>query len=77
MPAMNTLSVRLLLPALVMVGAFAARGDVTAQAPAFAAACVDYSKDPAGCQPSTFDTPFASMPSVACEPEGRDRSVLV
>jgi hypothetical protein len=25
--------------------------------------CVDLSKDPAGCQPSTFDTPFGQMPS--------------
>jgi hypothetical protein len=26
--------------------------------------CVDVSKDPAGCQPSTFDTPIGLMPSV-------------
>ena len=26
--------------------------------------CVDHSKDPAGCQPSTFDTPLAQMPSI-------------
>jgi hypothetical protein len=26
--------------------------------------CVDYSDDPAGCQPSTFDTPIGDMPSV-------------
>ena len=26
--------------------------------------CIDYSKDPAGCQPSTFDTPMSTMPSV-------------
>lgn len=26
--------------------------------------CVDFSKDPAGCQPSTFDTPIGDMPSV-------------
>ena len=26
--------------------------------------CVDYSKDPAGCQPATFDTPIGQMPSV-------------
>jgi len=25
--------------------------------------CVDFSKDPAGCQPSTFDTPIGDMPS--------------
>jgi hypothetical protein len=29
-----------------------------------AAQCIDYSKDPAGCQPSTFDTPIGDMPSV-------------
>jgi hypothetical protein len=29
-----------------------------------AAQCIDYSKDPAGCQPSTFDTPMSTMPSV-------------
>jgi len=28
------------------------------------AQCVDFSKDPAGCQPSTFDTPIGDMPSV-------------
>ena len=27
------------------------------------AGCVDYSKDPAGCQPSTFDTPIGEMPT--------------
>src|SRR5262252_8776511 len=26
--------------------------------------CVDFSNDPAGCQPSTFDTPIGDMPSV-------------
>ena len=26
--------------------------------------CVDYSKDPAGCQPSTFDTPIGQLPTV-------------
>jgi hypothetical protein len=26
--------------------------------------CIDHSSDPAGCQPSTFDTPMAKMPSV-------------
>src|SRR5438105_2392945 len=28
------------------------------------AGCVDYSKDPAGCQPSTFDTPLGQLPTV-------------
>jgi len=32
--------------------------------------CVDYSKDPAGCQPSTFDTPFGQMPSVRVNRQG-------
>ena len=32
--------------------------------------CVDYSKDPAGCQPSTFDTPIGQMPSVRVNREG-------
>src|SRR5580704_5249059 len=27
------------------------------------AQCIDYSKDPAGCQPTTFDTPIGQMPS--------------
>ena len=29
-----------------------------------AAQCIDHSNDPAGCQPSTFDTPIGQMPSV-------------
>src|SRR3984893_13678097 len=32
--------------------------------PLVAGQCVDSSKDPAGCQPSTFDTPIGDMPSV-------------
>jgi len=32
--------------------------------PTLAQQCVDHSNDPAGCQPSTFDTPMAKMPSV-------------
>ena len=36
------------------------------------AQCVDYSKDPAGCQPSTFDTPIGQMPSVRV---GRDGNI--
>src|SRR5438034_7204967 len=34
------------------------------------APCIDYSKDPAGCQPSTFDTPLAQMPSVRVNRQG-------
>jgi hypothetical protein len=33
--------------------------------------CVDYSDDPAGCQPSTFDTPIGQMPSVRVDAAGR------
>jgi len=36
-----------------------------------AAQCVDYSKDPAGCQPSTFDTPIGQMPSVRVNRDGK------
>ena len=32
--------------------------------------CVDYSHDPAGCQPSTFDTPIGLMPSVRVNAQG-------
>jgi len=32
--------------------------------PLAAGQCVDFSNDPAGCQPSTFDTPIGDMPSV-------------
>ena len=35
------------------------------------AACVDHSNDPAGCQPSTFDTPMAQMPSVRVNRQGQ------
>src|SRR5712691_2734267 len=34
------------------------------------AQCVDYSRDPAGCQPSTFDTPIGQMPSVRVNRQG-------
>src|ERR1041384_377594 len=36
-----------------------------------AAQCIDYSKDPAGCQPSTFDTPIGQMPSVRVNRQGQ------
>src|SRR2546423_3657708 len=35
-----------------------------ANRPLVAGQCVDFSKDPAGCQPSPFDTPIGDMPSV-------------
>src|SRR5712671_4746916 len=34
------------------------------------AQCVDYSKDPAGCQPTTFDTPIGQMPSIRVNRQG-------
>lgn len=36
-----------------------------------AAQCVDHSKDLAGCQPSTFDTPIGQMPSVRVNRQGK------
>src|SRR5438093_4664625 len=33
--------------------------------------CIDYSKDPAGCQPSTFDTPMGQRPSVRVKRQGK------
>jgi hypothetical protein len=35
------------------------------------AECVDYSNDPAGCQPSTFKTPIGQMPSVRVNRDGK------
>src|SRR5215467_3594010 len=52
-----------LLVALAALGFIAASVPLTAQ-------CVDYSKDPAGCQPSTFDTPLGQMPSVRVNRQG-------
>lgn len=46
-------------------------GAVTGARQQSAAPCVDRSSDPAGCQPSTFDTPFAQMPSVRVNAEGK------
>ena len=42
---------------------------VQSEAPG-AGQCVDYTGDPAGCQPSTFDTPIGEMPSVRVNAEG-------
>jgi hypothetical protein len=39
--------------------------------PLSAGQCVDFSKDPAGCQPSTFDTPIGDMPSVRVGRSGK------
>jgi hypothetical protein len=52
----------------VFVGLASGAGS-RAQAPQ-AVPCIDYSKDPAGCQPSTFDTPLADLPSVRVNRQG-------
>ena len=55
---------RRLILASVMLAAIASTQASTQQP------CVDHSKDPAGCQPSTFDTPIAQMPSVRVNRQG-------
>src|SRR5690242_16735453 len=42
-----------------------------AAVPLLAGECVDYSKDPAGCQPSTFKTPIGQMPSRRVNRDGK------
>ena len=42
-----------------------------AQAKPAAQACVDYSNDPSGCQPSTFPTPTGRMPSRSVGKDGK------
>jgi hypothetical protein len=42
-----------------------------AATPVAAHGCVDYSSDPAGCQPSTFETPTGQMPSRRVGRDGR------
>ena len=50
---------------VALAGAIVAAFTLAAMAPPLSAGqCVDFSKDPAGCQPSTFDTPIGDMPSV-------------
>jgi hypothetical protein len=44
---------------------------VAGSATFLSAQCVDYSKDPAGCQPSTFDTPIGDMPSGRVNRDGK------
>jgi hypothetical protein len=53
---------------VLLIPAIAALGPTIVEA---GLQCVDASKDPAGCQPSTFDTPFAQMPSVRVNAEGK------
>jgi hypothetical protein len=58
---------------LLVVSGFPGLSDVEGSRTVFAAdqQCVDHSKDPAGCQPSTFDTPMAQMPSVRVNRQGQ------
>ena len=44
---------------------------LVAGSPPLAAQCVDFSKDPAGCQPGTFDTPMERMPAVRVNRQGQ------
>jgi hypothetical protein len=46
-------------------------GILSLMAGRLAAQCVDYSNDPAGCQPSTFKTPIGQMPSVRVGRDGK------
>ena len=57
---------------LTVVGAIALGLSVhtVARSQAAQQQCLDVSKDPAGCQPSTFDTPMAQMPSVRVNRQG-------
>jgi hypothetical protein len=59
------MSARLKTQLAVLVSALLAAFALAMAAPPLSAGqCVDFSKDPAGCQPSTFDTPIGDMPSV-------------
>src|SRR5262245_53772650 len=66
---MTRLSMRL---AFGVLAAVACAVSLSSHHTAFAAdqPCVDHAKDPAGCQPSTFDTPMAQMPSVRVNRQG-------
>jgi len=50
----------------LFLGWYAVSGPTAAAGPQ----CVDFSKDPAGCQPSTFKTPMAQMPTVRVNRQG-------
>ena len=59
--------------ALFLTSCEGERGQFGATAPSGALGtgqCVDYTGDPAGCQPSTFDTPIGQMPSVRVNAQG-------
>ena len=55
---------RVMLPLACVLVALAGLETANAQ-------CVDYSDDPAGCQPSTFDTPIGEMPSIRVGQRGQ------
>ena len=67
---------RLRLFTLVGSSALMLSLDATSRSAA-AGQCVDFSKDPAGCQPSTFDTPIGADAVGARQPPGQRRSDLV
>ncbi len=63
------------LPAILLLGVLTAcsgdgRSALEGSRGSASGECVDYSDDPAGCQPSTFDTPIGQMPSVRVNAEG-------
>jgi hypothetical protein len=62
---------RVIAPVLTLAVTIAIGGTFSrSTAAAGSEPCVDVSKDPAGCQPSTFDTPLAQMPSVRINRKG-------
>jgi len=58
------MSARLTRQLGAFAGALLSALALIAARPSAVGQCVDFSKDPAGCQPSTFDTPIGDMPSV-------------
>ena len=64
------LSLFLLLTFMVGCGGDRGSEGSAPQTGASSGECVDYSDDPAGCQPSAFDTPIGQMPSVRVNAEG-------
>jgi hypothetical protein len=60
------------LAALACMAATLSAGQSShAATPVAAHGCIDYSSDPAGCQPSTFETPTGQMPSRRVGRDGR------
>ena len=56
--------------AALVVACFCVSGFISAGSAQVIGQCVDYSDNPVGCQPSTFDTPIGQMPSVRVNAEG-------